>query len=184
MKRSHDMLYIAVNPRCRFCLGTDPIERIQVVCDCSPPTDYAHIDCLVRGIGAGIIPPICQHCRQPFRGIIVKIHKPSCWDWLRRDERARWDVLGSPIIILYLVYLSFLGHLCYVTHYWKIFPVLRYFIVDMLNAIFYMSVAAGFVAIVKTFVDLQDWKRRNTEVMATPVIVPQNVNEMNKRHEL
>lgn len=168
MKRSEILL---LNLRCRFCLSSDhPTDQLGAVCDCPPPNNMAHLECLVRGLNVGLISPNCRHCYQPFRGVFVSVRRPRCRDWIRNDEQAKWDLLGSPAIIIYLLYVSLLGHLCYVTNYWNIFPLLRYFIVDMVNTIFYLSIAVTFVAIIKLFIDIEQWRRRNTEVVARPLL--------------
>lgn len=155
----------STNNSCRYCHN---VGNVYNVCGCSYPNNLAHIQCLIRTI-SNSVSGYCPYCSQPFRGVVVTFNRPSCREWYRRDERAKFDLIIIPLIVIFFYYLAYLGYLNYVTNYLIYNKIIQYILINLITFIFVTSIMSTFLSALKIIVDIEDWRRRHTDVVAVPL---------------
>lgn len=100
---------------CRFCQGAGerPLYRIY---NCEAPHNAAHIKCPMIAIQGKRVPRYCVECGRNFRGVIVTIKKPPCWDWFFEDPQVKLYITASTLVIGYMSFFSFTGLSCMATN--------------------------------------------------------------------
>uniref|UniRef100_T1KZS2 RING-CH-type domain-containing protein n=1 Tax=Tetranychus urticae TaxID=32264 RepID=T1KZS2_TETUR len=150
---------------CRFCNNQGIVHNI---CACQPPNNQAHAQCLIRAIN-NTVSSHCVYCGQSYRGVLVTFNRPSCREWIRRDERAKYDLIVVPLIVLFAYYLAFLGYLNYITNYGSLNTLLQFILINFVTFILMSSIISTLLAIIKIFFDIDDWRRRNTDAIIVPM---------------
>ena len=152
---------------CKFCREAGGLSLYRV-CNCDPPLDSAHTDCLMNAIRERIVPAFCPDCKRNYRGVSVIIKKPSIGKWCKGDPRAKWDLFAPASIAGYLVFISLVGYLCGVTNYWHIVPIVFSYLRDVSFILFVLSIVVLIFGLLKTILDLESWRNDQADIRVTP----------------
>lgn len=151
--------------QCRFCSGRG--QNLYLICNCQPPLNAAHVQCLIDAIQRRNILSHCYECGRDYRGVRVTITKPGICEWCRRFPQEKWKILKTILVFGYMYFIVKIGLMCMATNFWNIHMLIFYYLYDFSILIGFISICFLFVAIVKTMLEIHQWRDDNSVIRAT-----------------